>query len=103
MQPVNRALRRVFGHALDAVIVGPAVVTIQITLPLGEEIGNDGAQLALVHERFEIGRTPGFPRANGVEFLILFLAHRLRVWMNRVRRLRQDFRLRQRLESRIRR
>src|SRR5205807_2813903 len=70
MEPINRAARYVFGHALDLVVVRPAVVTIVVALPLGEQVRDDRAQLAAMIERFEVGRTPSLPRADGVEFLI---------------------------------
>ncbi len=45
-QPVDGAARCVFGHAFDAIVVGPAIVTVQIAFPFGEEVGNDRLKFA---------------------------------------------------------
>ena len=58
MQPINGATGGVFGHALDAIVVGPTVVAIQIAFPLGEKIRNDRLKIARHNARFEIGNHP---------------------------------------------
>ena len=45
-EPFDGAPRGVFGHAFYAVVIRPAVVAVQIALPLGEEVGNDGLKVA---------------------------------------------------------
>ena len=46
LQPVDRAPRGVFRHALDAVVIGPAVVAVQIAFPFGEEVRDDRLKVA---------------------------------------------------------
>ena len=45
-EPVDGTARRVFRHALDAIVIGPAVVTIEIAFPFGEEVSNDGLKVS---------------------------------------------------------
>src|SRR5215831_15924061 len=102
MQPIDRTLGRVFGHALYFVVVGPAVMAIVIALPLGEQVRDDWPQVFAVPARFEIRRTPGLPGTDGVQLLILGLSHRLGIGVNRIWRFRQHWRLRQWLKNRSR-
>src|SRR5215471_7931647 len=46
IKPVYGAARRILGHTLDAIVVGPAVMTIEIAFPFGEEISNDGLKIS---------------------------------------------------------
>jgi hypothetical protein len=46
VQPVDRSARNLFGHALDAIIIGPTVMAVEVALILGEQIGNDGMEVA---------------------------------------------------------
>ena len=73
MQPVDRALGNVFGHAFDGVVVRPAVVAIEIALPFRKQVRNDRPQVVAVPARFEIGRAPGLPGADRVKLLIFRL------------------------------
>src|SRR5882672_48802 len=91
MQPIDGTLGDVLSHALDGVVVGPAIVTIQITLPLGEQVRNDRAQLAAMPTRLEIRRAPTLPGPDRVKLLILLARHRHRIGFLRIDRFRQNF------------
>jgi hypothetical protein len=58
VQPIDSALGGVFTHAAHAIVVGPAVVAIEIAFPLGEEVGNDGLKFSGKNSGFEIGCHP---------------------------------------------
>ena len=88
MQPIDRTPGRVFSHAFHFVVVRPAIVTIQVALPFGEQIRNDRPQVFVIPTRFEIRRAPGLPGANRIQLLIFRLRHRLRIGMNRIGRFR---------------
>jgi len=46
VEPVDRAPRHVFGHALDLVVKGPAIPAIEIAFVLDEQIRRDGMEIA---------------------------------------------------------
>ena len=48
-QPVDGAPRCVLSNAFDAIVVRPAVMTVQIAFPFGKEVGNDRLKLARQH------------------------------------------------------
>jgi len=50
--------RRVFGHAFDAVVVRPAIVTIEIALPLSEQVRDGRLKISRQYARFEIRKHP---------------------------------------------
>src|SRR5205823_9651058 len=58
MQPVDRALGGVLGHALYAIVEGPTIMAVEIALPLGEEIRNDRMQMAWKYTRLQIRNGP---------------------------------------------
>src|SRR5258705_7328676 len=87
MQPVDGTLRHVFCHALDRVVVGPAIVTIKIAFPFRKEIGNDWPQLSAVPARLEIRRAPRLPGSYRAKLLVLALGHFPRVRILRIRRV----------------
>jgi hypothetical protein len=58
MQPVERTLRRIFGHSLDRVIEGPAVMAVEIALEFCEEIRDQRMKVAGCHTRADIGEEP---------------------------------------------
>src|SRR5258705_11344515 len=89
MQPVDGTLRHVFCHALDRVVVGPAIVTIKIAFPFGKEIGNDWPQLSAVPARLEIRRAPRLPGSYRAKLLVLALGHFPRVRILGIRRFTQ--------------
>ena len=62
MQPIDGALRCVFGHSLHFVVEGPAVVAIEIALELGEEISDERMEIACGHTRADIGEEPALHR-----------------------------------------
>jgi hypothetical protein len=64
VQPIDGASGGVFAHAADAIIVGPAVVAIEIAFPLREEVGDDGPKFSGEHSGFKIG---SHPAAHGFE------------------------------------
>src|SRR5882724_11428899 len=97
MDPIDGTLGDVFGHALDGVVVRPAIVTIKIAFPFGEQVRNDRAQLAAVPARLKVRGTPTLPGSDCVELLIFLPGHRQRIGFLRVYRFRQEF-FRHRLE-----
>ena len=54
MDPIDGTLGDVFGHALDGVVVRPAIVAIKIAFPFRKQIGNDRSQIAAMPTRFEV-------------------------------------------------
>ena len=50
-QPVDRALGHVLGHAAHAVVEGPAVMAVEVALPLVEQVGDDRVEVARHHAR----------------------------------------------------
>src|SRR6266498_4427655 len=99
MDPIDGTLGDVFGHALNGIVVGPAIVAIKIALPFGEQVRNDWAQLAAMPARLKVWRTPTLPGPDGVELLIFLAGHRGRIWFLWIYRFRQNF-FRHRLELR---
>src|SRR6266550_3889187 len=91
MKPIDRALGNVFSHALDGVVVRPAIVTIEIALPFREQVRNHRAQLVAVPTRLKIGRAPALPGPNGVKLLIFLPGHWDRIGLLWINRLRQYF------------
>src|SRR6266511_541255 len=88
MKPIDRTLGDVFSHSLHGIVVRPAIVTIKIAFPFGEQVGNDRTQLGTVPARLKIRRTPTLPGPNSVELLIFLAGHRHRIgflWINRFR------------------
>ncbi len=61
-QSIDR-LGNVLGHAGDVVVVGPAVVTIEVAFRLSKQIGDERVELARQQARAEIGKHPA---AHGV-------------------------------------
>src|SRR5438445_12635778 len=55
MEPVYRAARDIFRHALDLVVEGPAIPAVQVALVFNEEIGGDRMKLSWHHPRPDIG------------------------------------------------
>src|SRR6185503_13701699 len=90
MQPVDRTFRDVFRHAFDGVIIRPAIMTIEIALPLRKQIRNDRPQLSGVPARLEIRLAPRTPRSQRAECLVLTLRHFRRVWVLRIHWLGQN-------------
>src|SRR5258705_1331027 len=88
MEPVDGTFRHVFRHAIDRVVVGPAIVTIKIAFPFRKEIGNDWPQLSAVPARLEIRRAPRLPGSYRAKLLVLALGHFPRVRILRIRRFR---------------
>ena len=66
VQPVDRAFGHVLGHSADAVVERPTVVTVEVALPLVEQVGNDGMKLARHHARAEERERPALRRAVNV-------------------------------------
>src|SRR5262245_39310511 len=58
MEPVDGTMRRVLAHALDAVVIRPAVVAVQIAFPLSKKVGNDRLKLARQNSRLEVRSHP---------------------------------------------
>src|SRR5215472_14179601 len=56
--PINRALGDIFRHALHLVVKRPAVVAVEVAFPLGEEIRDDGVELARQDARFDVRKEP---------------------------------------------
>src|SRR5580692_3657258 len=46
LEPVNGAAGRVFRHSLNAIVVRPAIVAVQVAFPLSEKVGDDRLKLA---------------------------------------------------------
>src|SRR5258705_13656370 len=88
MQPVDGTFRHIFCHALDGVVVGPAIVTIKVAFPFRKEIGNDWPQFPAVPARLEIRRAPGLPGSYRAKLLVLALGHFPWVRILRIRRFR---------------
>src|SRR5258705_7330209 len=91
MKPIDGTFGNVFGHPLYGVVVGPAVVTIEVALPFSEQVRNDWAQRIAVPARLEVGRAPALPGPNGIKLLVLLARHRHRIGLLGVNRLRQYF------------
>ena len=54
VQPVDRAAANIFGHARDTIIVRPTVVAVEVALPFGEQVRNDGMEIARLYARPDI-------------------------------------------------
>jgi hypothetical protein len=60
VEPIDRPPGDILRHSLDPIVERPAVVAIEVALPLGEEIGNDGVEFAGLYARAQIGHEPSF-------------------------------------------
>ena len=58
LQPVDRRARDLLGHALHAVVVGPAVVAVEVALQLGEQIRDDRMEVAWEQPRLDVRKRP---------------------------------------------
>src|SRR5262249_31867094 len=58
MQEINRAFSDLFSHALHAVLERPAIMTIQIALPFGEEVRQQRAEFIGHDSRLDIWHQP---------------------------------------------
>jgi hypothetical protein len=45
VQPVDRTPRDVLGHALDLVVIGPAIPAIEVALVFDKQVSGDGVKL----------------------------------------------------------
>ena len=73
MKPIDGAARDILGHSLDAVVEGPTVMTIEVTLPFGEQVRDDRLEIArpntrlnprehpATHRLVDLGRRPLSP------------------------------------------
>ncbi len=57
VKPVNGSLGRVFGHAFHFVVEGPTVMAIEIALEFGEEVGDQGMEVARGYARTDVGKS----------------------------------------------
>src|SRR5215468_4546978 len=51
VEPINGPPGHVLGHALDLVVVSPAVPAVEIAFVLDKQVGGDGMELAGSHAR----------------------------------------------------
>ena len=58
VQPVDCATRRVFGHTFDAIVIRPAVVTIEVAFPLREQVSDDRLKVPWKHPGLEVRKHP---------------------------------------------
>ncbi len=58
VQPVDGATGYIFSHALDFVVIGPAVPAIEVALVFDKQIGGDRVELARKYSRSDIGKQP---------------------------------------------
>src|ERR1700738_4897774 len=65
VQPVNRALCGLFTHAFYAVVERPAVMTVEIALPLRKKMRNEGRKCPRKTGGLDIGKSqPVHPSQN---------------------------------------
>src|SRR5690348_14021596 len=74
MEPVDRALRNVFSHALYSVVESPAVVAIKVAFPFGKQVRNDRMQVSRQHPRFQIRKSPATHSMHDLCWTILPIA-----------------------------
>ncbi len=77
-QPVDRALGRVLGHAANAVVEGPAVMAVEVALPLVEQVRDDRVEVARQNTRANPGEGPAAHGAVDMLHAMRALAVRLR-------------------------
>src|SRR5580693_4901594 len=58
VQPIDCATGHVLAHSLYAIVIGPAIVTIEIAFPLREKIRDDGLEISGTHTRLQIRKEP---------------------------------------------
>ena len=58
MQPIDRTLGYVFGHALHFIVEGPAVVAIEIALEFRKQIGDERVKVTCRYARADVGKQP---------------------------------------------
>src|SRR5438445_10570239 len=60
VQPVDCAPRRILGHSLDAIVIRPAVMAIEIAFPFGEEVGDYRLEVPWKRAGLEVRKHPAF-------------------------------------------
>src|SRR5262249_45817898 len=58
MQPVDRGLRDLLGHAFHPIVVRVAVVAIEIAFVLGKQVSDDGMEIARQQPRLHVRKRP---------------------------------------------
>jgi hypothetical protein len=76
VQPVHRPARHRLRHPLHAVVPRPAVVAVEVALPLGEQVREQRAQRVAVHLRPHVRPEPAPHRPAPVERRVLASRHR---------------------------
>src|SRR5581483_7742476 len=102
VQPIDRALRNFLRHAFYAVVECPAIVTIEVALPLGKQIGNDRMKWSRGNPRFYVREQPAIHRpvhqrsipaalagASPREIFLVVVVLFQQIWMLRENRLRK--------------
>ncbi len=74
MQPVNGSSRCRLRHPAHLVVIGPAVVAINIALKFAEEIRNDRPEFLAMPARLKIWSGPPLQSANCVQFVVLLFS-----------------------------
>ena len=70
VQPIDRFARDRFCHALHAVVIGPAIVAIEIALPFAKKIGDQRLDFSGHQPVLEIRGTETLPRSPRFEVVV---------------------------------